>query len=33
MGNSAIDYTISALRRALNEPFDRECMRGGSLGG
>jgi hypothetical protein len=33
MGNSVIDYTISVLRRALNEPFDRENTNSGSLGG
>jgi hypothetical protein len=33
MDNSVTDYTISVLRRALNEPFYRENKLGGSLGG
>jgi hypothetical protein len=33
MGNSVTDYTISVLRRALNEPFVRENTLSGSLGG
>jgi hypothetical protein len=33
MDECCTDYTISVLRRALNEPFYRENTNSGSLGG